>query len=99
MAQHDVFKNSAGKGYLLDVQSDLLSGLNSRMVVPLLPIDHAPAPADRLNPLFTIKGQQFVMATQFMAAIPARELGVLVDTLSQHRNEINNALDMLLVGF
>ena len=39
------------------------------------------------------------MATQFMAAIPARELGVAIDTLSQHRNQINNALDMLLVGF
>lgn len=33
MARFDVFENEGGTGYLLDVQSDLFSGLNSRVVV------------------------------------------------------------------
>ncbi|MBS1183360.1 MAG: plasmid maintenance protein CcdB, partial [Proteobacteria bacterium] len=37
MARFDVFPNPGGSGYLLDVQADLLDGLNTRIVVPLLP--------------------------------------------------------------
>ena len=37
MARFDVYRNSAGEGFLLDVQADLLSYLNTRVVVPLLP--------------------------------------------------------------
>ena len=50
MARFDVFENKSGAGFLLDVQSDLLGGLNSRVVVPLLPKALAPSPAHRLNP-------------------------------------------------
>ncbi len=49
MAQYDLFADPAGNGYLLDVQNDLLEGLNVRAVVPLLPQGNAPiaARADR----------------------------------------------------
>jgi toxin CcdB len=53
MARFDIFKNEGEVGYLLDVQSDLLSGLNTRVVVPLLPKSSAPSPAQRLNPVFS----------------------------------------------
>lgn len=49
MAQYDVFLNSDGSGYLLDVQSDLLDGLATRLVIPLLPASQAPKPATGLN--------------------------------------------------
>lgn len=50
MARLDVnARRNGGMGYLLDVRADLLSGLNTRLVVPLLPEVHAPAPAARLN--------------------------------------------------
>ncbi|WP_081699734.1 CcdB family protein [Marinobacter sp. C1S70] len=48
MSRFDIFENEEGAGYLLDVQSDLLSGLNTRVVVPLLPKSSAPFPAQRL---------------------------------------------------
>ncbi|WP_227510191.1 CcdB family protein, partial [Marinobacter excellens] len=62
MARFDIFENKDGAGYLLDVQSDLLSGLNTRVVVPLLPKSSAPTPAQRLNPVFNIEGQEVVMS-------------------------------------
>ena len=54
MAKYDVYPNPGGGGLLLDVQADLLDGLNARAVVPLIPLQAAPVPAKRLNPVFQI---------------------------------------------
>ena len=99
MARFDVFENKGGAGFLLDVQSDLLGGLNSRVVVPLLPKALAPSPAHRLNPVFNIEGQEVVMVTQYMASILASELRLGVGNLAEQQDEISIALDMLFLGF
>jgi len=99
MARFDIFESEGGAGYLLDVQSDLLSGLNTRVVVPLLPKSSAPSPAQRLNPVFSINGQELVMATQYMAAVPEGELRSVAGSLAEQRDEISAALDMLFLGF
>ena len=57
MARFDVYANRGGLGFLLDVQADLMTRLNTRMVVPLLPLDAAPTPATRLNPIFEVQGR------------------------------------------
>jgi toxin CcdB len=99
MARLDVHaRHDGGVGYLLDVQADLLSGLNTRLVVPLLPEAHAPAPAARLNPLVDIAGERYVVVTQFAAAIHARELGERVATLADRHETITAALDLLITG-
>jgi toxin CcdB len=69
MARFEVFANPGGAGYVLDVQADVLSELNTRIVAPLLPLTQAPVPADRLNPVFEIGDAPHVMVTQFMAAV------------------------------
>lgn len=99
MARFDVFENENGAGYLLDVQTDLLSGLNTRVVVPLLPESSAPIPAQRLNPVFSIGGQELVMTTQYMAAVPEGELRSVVASLAEQQDEITAALDMVFLGF
>lgn len=99
MARFDVCRNEGGSGYLLDIQSDLLSGLNTRVVVPLLPKTKAPHPAQRLNPEFQIKRTKVVMATQYMAAVPEAELGPPICNLAEQQHEISSALDMLFLGF
>lgn len=99
MARYDIAGNPAGRGYLLDVQSGLLDGLNTRVVVPLLPLVDAPSPAERLNPVFEIDGGSFVMATQFLAAVPASLMAAPIANASERSNEITNALDMLFQGF
>lgn len=99
MSRFDIFENEDGAGYLLDVQSDLLSGLNTRVVVPLLPKASAPFPAQRLNPLFRINGLEVVMATQYMAAVPESELRFCSGSLAEQQDDIAAALDMLFLGF
>ncbi len=99
MARYDVFDNPDGEGWLLDVQTDLLDGLNTRVVVPLLPQNSAPAVAKRLNPVFDIEGEAAVMATQFLAAVPQKILKNRRTNLADCHNDIIAALDMVIHGF
>lgn len=99
MAKYDVFPNPSGEGYILDVQADLLDVLNTRVVVPLLPLSLAPKPAKRLNPVFEVEGTSLVMATQFIAAVPTSVLKTSFFNLADQFEDITNATDMLLQGF
>jgi toxin CcdB len=99
VARFDVYRNAAGEGYLLDTQSDLLAGLNTRVVAPLMPVSLAPRPAERLNPVFQFDGDTVVMVTQFLAAVPLKELGRSLGSLEAFGDDISAALDMLFLGF
>lgn len=98
MARFDVYRRLNGSGYLLDCQADLLSDLTTRFVVPLLTAATAPRPAARLNPIFTIAGEPYVMVTQFAAAIHKSELGDRITTLRDDAEAIVGALDLLVTG-
>jgi len=99
MARFEVYKNPDGEGCLLDVQADLLNHLNSRVVVPLLPLAIAPKPAKILNPCFEIAGESLMMATQFMAAVPANILRTPIASLQAERDVVVAAVDFLMQGF
>lgn len=99
MPKYDVFPNPSGDGYLLDVQTDLLGDLNTRVVAPLIPLANAPKPATRLNPVFDIHGEQVVMVTQFMAAVPVGILKSQTANLNEEADRITVAIDMLMQGF
>lgn len=98
MARYDVYASPDSAGYLLDVQADLLESLNTRVVVPLMPVSAAPVPAKRLNPVFDIQSERYVMVTQFLSAVQASILKAPVTSLAQHDTEITGALDMVLTG-
>ncbi len=99
MARFDVYPNPQGDGYLLDVQSDLLGQLNTKIVVPVMPLADAPQPAKRLNPIVQIDGDDHVIVTQFMAAVPASMLKTASTNLIDRADDITNALDMVFFGF
>jgi len=99
MAKFDVYRLRNNGRFVLDCQADLLDDLNTRLVVPLLPVDEAPKPALRLNPVFEIEGHKLVMVTQFAAAVRVRELGERIVSLIEEQDAIGNALDMLISGF
>jgi len=100
MARFDVYPMPRqGRGYLLDVQADLLNRLDTRVVVPLFPENGAPPPMANLNPVFEINGVRHVMVTQSIAAIRMKELGEVVLSLGEHHFIITNALDLLLSGY
>ena len=98
MARYDVYASPDGAGFLLDVQADILDDLNTRVVVPLMSVVAAPAPARQLNPAFDIRSERYVMVTQFLSAVPVSILKTPVVGLAKHDREIDGALDMLLTG-
>jgi toxin CcdB len=101
MAQFDVYRNTNPATcteipYLLDVQTDLLDLLKTRVVVPLE--ECSQFAAQRLTPTFRIEGVTVMMSTPELAGIHARSLGEYVCSLAGQRQEIMAALDMLFSG-
>ena len=99
MARFHVHPAPAGNGYVLDVQADAMSHFNTRLVIPLLPLDAAPMPAKILNPVFEISGVRYSLVTQYMAAIPFKLLKPPVFSAADRQDEIVAAIDLLLQGF
>jgi toxin CcdB len=96
MARFDVYRGPGA--YLLDCQSDYLSSLDTRFVVPLLPEGEVPR-VSRLNPVFAVGGERMVMATQLGSSVPSRQLRDPITSLSEEYDSIMNAFDMLLTGY
>lgn len=104
MAQFDVHRNrSAGAGadfpYLLDIQTDFLELLRTRLVVPLMPLARYGKPIDRLNPVFEVEGARYVGVFSEMAGISRSALGEVVGSLAPRRDEVIGAVDFLVQGF
>ena len=99
MVKYDVFANPNGDGYLLEVQTDLLDELKTRVVVPLIPHSSEIKTLRRLNPVFTIGGKQYAMFTHLIATVPASRLAEPRTNLGRLHDQIVAALDMLFQGF
>lgn len=98
MARHDLWPDPDSDGWLLEVQADLLRDLNTRIVVPVMPLARAPLPAARLNPVVRVEGVEHVVVTQFLSAVPAGHLRGRAVSLAVESEAIGNALDLLLTG-
>jgi len=105
MARFDVYANAgshvATTPYLLDVQSDLLDGLDSRMVIPLRSVKTFPKVklSTHLTPTFTIEGVDCLLEIPKMGAVPGRILKEPVMSLTHKQDQITAALDFLFQGY
>lgn len=99
MAQYDLYPAPGGGGYLLDIQTDWIAILDTRIVVPLVPEGGVQATAKGMNPRVEIDGVGYVLATQFLAAVPAAMLRTPRTNLAGRAEEITRALDLVLRGF
>jgi toxin CcdB len=99
MAKFDVYLRRGTRTLLLDCQADLLSEIDSRFVVPLLPERQTTRAFSKLNPLLDFNGTTLVMVTHAAAGVPLREIGAKQGSLIAQQDAINAALDMLITGF
>ena len=104
MAQFDVFINpnpvtKRAIPYLLDIQTDLLNSLTTRVVIPLYTVSAMGKAAKHLNIQFSIKRTTVIMSTAELAGVTVNSLGEKVCSLNEHRNEIIAAIDFLVTGF
>jgi toxin CcdB len=103
MAQFDAHRNpveldSARMPFVLDVQSDSLEVLPTRLVVPLLRAELLRDRIRRLHPEFLVGDTKVVMVTTELGTLPRGALGVSIVSLEDRRYEIIGAIDMLITG-
>ena len=91
--------NARDYPYLLNVQSDIIGELHTRMVIPLVPLaDFTGRPAQRLNPVITVEGGKYLVMTHEMAGVRLVQLGEAVTDVQESRQLIKGAIDFLIDG-
>lgn len=103
MESFSVFSNKSATEenypYLMDVQSELLSGLETRLVIPLMKKEGVGRGVIKiLNPIVRIGTLDYVVLTQQMAAIPKAILGHKIKDCDFDRAEVLGAIDFLVTG-
>lgn len=105
MAQFSVYRNKnprtkATFPLLVDVQSELLEPLVTRVVIPLTRTSALTRkPVSHLTPQISFGGDTYLLMTPQLAGINRTELGVLAGSVAQDRQVILAAVDFLLTGF
>lgn len=104
MARFDVFRHPDSRRrktvpFLLSIQSDALSFLETRVVVPLV-IEQTFGPrVPFLHPLLEVDGIAVVLAINELVAVETTLLGGVIANLSRDASTIVPALDHLLSDY
>ncbi len=104
MSQYFLYKNQNRNSkkiypYFVNVESDLLDELNSRVVIPLSPHKILnQTNASKLCPIIVIEEGSFVLLTHQMTTVPKSILKKELASLEKYRYEILGAIDILLTG-
>lgn len=100
MARFDVYQLAEGNQLVIDVQSEILSDLRTRVVIPLSPKEAAQRELmPRLRPMVQLGGCEYSVNTMEIASIPCELLGDHVGNLEDHHQSIIDAIDFLMQGF
>lgn len=104
MARFDVYANPDKDErklvpFYLDVQSDFIRGMKTRIVVPLWKAGLFPIRAENLNPEFGIEGQRVVMDIPALGAVPTAEFRPAIGILASQQSTIQDALDALFGSY
>ncbi len=95
MARFDYYRGDGGLA--VDVQHDHVA-TNTRVVIPLLPMNQAPPPTRKLHPVLPINGQNYLLMTHTLVAVLRSDLGDPLGSLEQYEDKIKEALDFLLIA-
>ena len=104
MARFDVYQHPdaalrATTPFLLDVQNEYISGLQTRVVIPLRSARCVPLPLHDLNPAPQVNGAAVILDTAALGALPLSALKNPVANLKAQAGLIANAMDALFGGY
>ena len=105
MPQFDVYRNenTASRDrfpLLVEVQADLLEGLDTCVVVPLGTDARLTGfPAQYLTPVIPFQGKSYALLTPQLAGISREELGPLTGSLADQERVISAAVEFMIRGF
>lgn len=103
MAQFDLYRNpnpAARKHapYLLNLQSDHLEHIATRLCAPVKSAKISSKPIVGLMPEIEIEGELFFVYMQEIAAVPASVLGLRAASAARYRFQLIAAVDLLVSG-
>ena len=99
MAKFDIYSTTSGNAdYLVDLQDDLIDMLSTRVVAPLVAAEEVSKRMKILNPIIQIEGEDFILMTHLLAAIPAITLKKKVGSATFQSDKIIASLDFLFTG-
>ena len=99
MTRFDIHMQEGKQILLLNCQSDYLSHLSTRFVIPLISTGSKPPIATRLNPVFNINASDYVLATNAAATLSLKHMGGVIGSLAHEQDKIIAAIDILVSGF
>ncbi len=95
MARFDYYRGE--DGLAVDVQHDHVA-TNTRVVTPLLLRRRAPPATEKLHPVLLVEGEEYLLWTQALVAVPRTDLGMPLGSLKQYEEPIKRDLDFLLIA-
>ncbi|MDD2828206.1 MAG: CcdB family protein [Sulfuricurvum sp.] len=103
MAQFDLYENQNTQTnemypFLLDIQSDILGDLNTRLTVPLAvsPKQYKSLP---FTPMIEVNGKNYMVMFHLMASYPINEYGSVIGNLEKDRSILLGAYDFMIQGY
>jgi hypothetical protein len=107
MARFDIHRNTAASRasapFLIDVQNNNVSGLGTRVVIPLRKIQSFSRFVDivpnDLCPILHLAGARYFLSTAELAAMESKRLGAFITSGAMYQNEILAALDRLFGSY
>ncbi|EGU4505449.1 plasmid maintenance protein CcdB [Salmonella enterica] len=104
MKQFIVYKNKSRNKqmypYFINVQSDMLAHLNTRLVMPLTQKANSNSQVKALTPVVTIEQVGYVVLTTMITTTDVKNLkdGDAVMDASYLRDQLVSAIDMMILG-
>ena len=104
MALFDVYPNPSkatkkAYPYLLDIQSETISDIATRIVLPLGKLrSFEDKNMKHLTPVIEYNSEKLLILTPQISSVPAKILKTPIGSLAHNRNEIIAALDFAITG-
>lgn len=86
------------RSYVVVLQHDDTQTVGTKVVAPLA-TEREIRRVDRLHPRISVRGEDYFIAVDQVAAVPVSSIGPAVASAEHLRDEITRALDLLFTGF
>jgi len=94
------FRNKQAYPYFIDVQTDMLAHLNTRLVMPLTKKDNSNSQVKALTPVIKIDQIEYVVLATMITTTDVKNLNAeeAVMDASHLRDQLVSAIDMMILG-
>lgn len=100
MARFDVYRFTDTTPLVVDIQAELFSELDSRVVVPLRRVEASRREhLVRLKPVVRVEAAEYHLITTDIVSIPSMMLGEHIANIDDQRHIIVDAIDFLMQGY